>query len=418
MDIEESIVPANTFISKEKIWIGSNLIKHLTEVLDKTQFKYAFIYCHRLFYQDAIIIESIKKLLRDDNMEVSVILAPIGCPPFQFIQNNLLKSINERSNDILLLSLGYNGICEIVKQISINLHRGVIKSVINISVVHEINTTATKYSVQYIPFSVRVIPSSLSKITDEEEKEKFKIENITETDEFYLLIINLINKIIEISLIYTISSSDSDIFSKWINTLCKSITPLYLQENEFNLNNNNSMKILYQKYKTLEMIISKSNYTNYNVLKYISEVVYQETIQLIENSNKDNDENNDKENSVIILKYNILISIIPSYCRLLFQNEINARIIASIIQSITPSLRGLSEESDMIEKGIEAWLISIGFMNKLEDVIAGIKESDIDRITNKLVENVAFIETSKHLRVEFNVESLKEVLMRSLQVHF
>lgn len=410
MNTCEKIIPANTFLNKEKIWIGSNLVKHLKEVLDKTQFKCAYILCHRLFYQDIIILKSIKELLAEDNIEVSIILVPIGCPPLEFIQKSQLMSLSQRSNEILLLSLGYNGICEIAKQISIILHKGVVKSLINISIIREINTTSTKYSVQYIPFSIKVIPTSLSQVTDEEEKEKYKIEEIKETNELYLSIINLINEIIEISLIYSISSADSDIFSKWINTLCRNIIPLYLQENELNLNNNNEMKILYQKYKTLENIIIKSNYTNYNILKYIAEIVDQEISHLI---NKE-ENNNDK----LLLKYNIIISIIPSYYRLLFQNSINARIIASVIQSITPSLRGLSEESDMVEKGFEAWLISIGFMNKLEDVIPGIEESDLLRISNKLVENVKLIETAKHLRMEFTVDLLKDVLKRSLQVHF
>lgn len=409
MDTDEKIVSANTFLNKEKIWIGSNLVKHLKEVLGKTQFKCAYILCHRLFYQDNTILKSIKQLLADYNSEVSIILVPIGCPPLEFIQKSQIMSLSQRSNEVLLLSLGYNGICEIAKQISIILHKGVVKSLINISIIHEINSTSTKYSVQYIPFSIKVIPISLSQATDEEEKEKYKIEEIKETSELYLSVINLINKIIEVSLIYSISSTDSDIFSKWISTLCKNITPLYLQENELNLSNNNSMKILYQKYKILKMIIIKSNYTNYNILKYISEVVYQETLHLI---------NKEENNNSLLLKYNIIITIIPSYYRLLFQNSINARIIASVIQSVTPSLRGLSEESDMVEKGFEAWLISIGFMNKLEDVIPGIEESDLVRIANKLVENVAFIETSKHLRMEFTVDSIKDVLKRSFQVHF
>lgn len=105
----------------------------------------------------------------------------------------------------------------------------------------------------------------------------------------------------------------------------------------------------------------------------------------------------------------------PSYYKMLYQNSVNARIIASVIQSITPSLRGLPEEDDMLVKGIESWVISLGFMNKLGDI--GIDNDSINEIVDKLFKNVKLIEVSKHLRQELTKDIPQKILNESITTH-
>lgn len=81
-----------------------------------------------------------------------------------------------------------------------------------------------------------------------------------------------------------------------------------------------------------------------------------------------------------------------------------SEIIADIFESVVPGLKGTPDEADKASKGIEAWLKSVGVVEKLTDL--GFKASDVDKLTN-----LAFTTPSLGLLLSVApVEATKEVV--------
>lgn len=255
--MNEIINPSNTFLNKEKIWIGINLYKHLISIDTLRHFKFALIISNRYFYQNDSALMIVKDYLNNLKMKFQLLLIPKGFSPLENLNKFKEMKFDEENNKILIITLGYDGISEIGKQMSILLHSGVMKSLLCISSIKDVTTSKIKYCCQFIPFSVKIVPKSLVDFSND------NIDNCESVSEFYLFLMDLINRIIEISLIYDTCSSDSDLFSSWISIIYSLLVPLYLQPEKPN-------KEAARKIKVLLNIINKSPYSNYNsIILYI-----------------------------------------------------------------------------------------------------------------------------------------------------